>query len=192
MIWKAVRSRRRASVLPGELCSGTGFASGNGSVCFWASWTRIQIRNLFVQFRSRLRFRARILPSRSKIIKTLYFYCFVTSLWLLSFKNDVSYLQKRISIKTYREKFNFFSWHLKGHWRKEQDPEPDPDLDPLVKGTDPEHFMRDRSILMELKNHSLINCGSPDPNSIHRYGPESLVLPLKVTFDCEHIIKTRL
>jgi|LakMenEpi03Aug12_release.lakeMendotaPanAssembly.Ray.scaffolds.fasta_scaffold5110350_1 hypothetical protein len=45
----------------------------------------------------------------------------------LSLKNDVKYLQKLISKKN----------SLEGHWRKYQDPEPDPD--PLVRGADPQH-----------------------------------------------------
>jgi hypothetical protein len=51
----------------------------------------------------------------------------VTSLWFfLSLKNDVNVAAKG---KEYEKLF--FCWHLEGHWRKEQDP------DPLVKGTDP-------------------------------------------------------
>ncbi len=30
-----------------------------------------------------------------------------------------------------------FCWRLEGHWRKQQDPDLDPNPDPLVKGMDP-------------------------------------------------------
>ncbi len=47
------------------------------------------------------------------------------------------YLQKLISKK------NFFCWCLQGHWRKQQDPDPDPlvrSMDPLQNFKDPEHW----------------------------------------------------
>jgi hypothetical protein len=49
------------------------------------------------------------------------------------------YLQKGISIKTWRKK-NIFCWRLEGHRRKEQYPEPDP----IVKDTDPDPFQKSR------------------------------------------------
>jgi hypothetical protein len=54
------------------------------------------------------------------------------------------YLQKGISIKTLEKKI-IFCWCLKGHWRKEQDPEPDP----LVKGTDPMKRIRTKILRIE-------------------------------------------
>ncbi len=44
------------------------------------------------------------------------------------------YLQKGISIKTWRKTI-IFCWHLQGHWQKDQDPLMDPDS--LVTRTDP-------------------------------------------------------
>jgi hypothetical protein len=43
------------------------------------------------------------------------------------------YLQKLRSRKLFKNLV--FCWRLEGHWRKYQDPEPDPD--PLVRGRDP-------------------------------------------------------
>ncbi len=60
-------------------CWGSGSASGSGSVCFWT--IRIRYSQL------RIRIRLRILPSSSKYSKkSLYFYCFVISLWRFSFE----------------------------------------------------------------------------------------------------------
>jgi hypothetical protein len=69
-------------------CSGSGPV---GSVCFWASWIRIRIRNLSRSFRQQAK------KWRKTFISTV--------LWLLfdflSLKNDVnSTLKKGISIKT--------------------------------------------------------------------------------------------
>jgi hypothetical protein len=63
--------------------------------------------------------------------KYLDFYCFVTLYDFLSLKNDVNVPSKRNKHKNFKK--IIFWWHLQGHWRKEQDPEPDP----LVKDTDP-------------------------------------------------------
>jgi hypothetical protein len=78
-----------------------------------------------------------ILQSSSKISKkNFHFYCFVTSLWLLILEEWCKCnLQKVISKIT---------WHLEGHWRKEQDPVPDPsisctDPDPYQNVMDPQH-----------------------------------------------------
>jgi hypothetical protein len=66
-----------------------------------------------------------------------------TVLWLLfdclSLKNDVFVSTlKRNKQKNLSKEKNIYCWHLEGHWRKEQDLEPDPHPDPLVKGTDPD------------------------------------------------------
>jgi hypothetical protein len=45
------------------------------------------------------------------------------------------YLQKVITKKT--KKKIIFCWRLEGHWRKQQNPDPDPDRDPLVRDMDP-------------------------------------------------------
>ena len=57
------------------------------------------------------------------------------------------YLQKVIS-----KKINF-CWHLEDHWRKEQDPEPDP----LVKSTDPR--IRIRTKMSRIRNTDFNCCG---------------------------------
>ncbi len=99
---------------------------------FWVSWIRIRILNLFVPIR--------ILPSTSKKRKkNLDFYCFVTSLWLFIFEDDENVPSKR----------NKHCWRFEGHWRKEQDPEPDP----LVKGTDPR--IRIRTKMSRIRNIAL-------------------------------------
>ncbi len=86
---------------------------------FWASW--IRIRNLFV----RTRFRVRILTS-NKQQKNWRKTLISTVLWLLyeflSLNNDVDVSSKS---NKHREKNNNFCWRVEGHWRKEQDPEPE-------------------------------------------------------------------
>jgi hypothetical protein len=55
-----------------------------------------------------------------------------------------------------------FSCHLEGHWRKYQDPEPDPD--PLVKGRDPDPYQN----VMDPQHwfpHKLGNKVKPPPKS---------------------------
>ncbi len=65
-----------------------------GSVCFWASWIRIRIRNLFVQIR--------ILPSKSeKMKKNLDFCDFFMTFYLR--RMMLIYLQNERSMKTLRE-----------------------------------------------------------------------------------------
>jgi hypothetical protein len=107
---------------------------------FWGLlWIRIRISNLLV----RIRFRIRILSSTSKKMKkNLDFYCFATSLWYLSLKNDINVPSKRNKHRNLKKEKNIICWHLEGHWRKEPDPEPDPHPDPLVKGTDPKIRIR--------------------------------------------------
>jgi hypothetical protein len=64
-------------------------------------------------------------------------------LWLLldflSLKNEKMDIQKVISRNFFFNKWDF-SWHLKGQWWKQQDPDPRPDPDtnpdPLVRGRD--------------------------------------------------------
>ncbi len=100
-----------------------------GSVCFWASWIRIRIRKLFV--------RIRILPAINKIMKkSLDFYFFWDFFWLFIFEEWCKCIIKRIRIQNWKKK-NTFCWHPEGHWRKEQDQEPEPLPDPLVNGTVP-------------------------------------------------------
>ena len=85
----------KTSNLPkAKQCSGSGSV---GTICFWASWIRIRISNLYV--------RIRILPPTSKKFKkNLDFYC----LWLLndflSLKNDVNVPSERNKHKNLREK----------------------------------------------------------------------------------------
>ncbi len=111
-----------------RLCSVSASGYGSvGSVCFWASWIRIRIRNLFV--------RIRILPSTSKKINNLDFLLFCDFFMTYYLRNMVwMYLQKWVSIKTWR-KIIIFCCHLEGHRRKEQDPDPHPD--PLAEGMAP-------------------------------------------------------
>jgi hypothetical protein len=72
--------------------------SGSGSVSFEASSIGI--------YYSEVRITNRILPSSSKNSKkNLYFYCFVTSLWLFNFEDDVNVPSKIRSKK--RNKFFF-------------------------------------------------------------------------------------
>ncbi len=71
--------------------------SGSGSICFWT-------------------FRIRILPSSSKTSeKNLDFYCFVTSLWLLSLKNIVNVPSKSNVLKNYNL-FLVGMWYLLSSW----------------------------------------------------------------------------
>ncbi len=74
----------------------------------------------------------RILPSSGKKSKkNLYFYCFVTSLWLIIFEEWCKCTPKEVISKT--KKKIIFCWRPEGHWRKEQDPQ----RELLVRGTDP-------------------------------------------------------
>ncbi len=98
--------KRTSVVCIKKLDSGTSIRFWNqfsGSLKCWSS--RIRIRQSKI--------RIRILPSAKIVRKPLI----STVLWLLydflSVKNDVTISSKS---KT---------WHLEGHWRKEQDPEPD-------------------------------------------------------------------
>jgi hypothetical protein len=60
----------------------------------------------------------------------------MTSIWLFIFENLFN-----VASKTKKKKLkHFFGCHLEGHWRKFQDPAPDPN--PLVKGTDPQIRIR--------------------------------------------------
>ncbi len=75
-----------------------------------------------------------------KMKKNLDFYCFETFFYnFLSLKNELSESSKRNEHKNLREKKIIFCWHLEGHWRKEQDPDPHQ----LVEGTDPRIRIRD-------------------------------------------------
>ncbi len=78
------------------------------------------------------------LPSASKKLRKALI---STVLWLLyefsSLKND-----KKVPTVPSKSIQNIFCWHLEGHWRKEQDQHPDPDM--LVKGTDPRIRVRIR------------------------------------------------
>ncbi len=67
----------------------------------------------------------------------------MTSYNFLSLKNDLNVGSKStvISKKIYNS--DFFSCHLEGHGRKYQDP--NPDLDPLVRGADPDHTKMSRT-----------------------------------------------
>jgi len=116
------------------------------SVCFWASW--IRIRNYFV--------RIRILPSTSeKLINTLISapYPLMTFyLWRLMY----------INVPTERNKQNKLekelgNWNLGSHWRKEQDPESDPD--PSIKCTDPR--IRIRIKISRIRNTESTVVNSP-------------------------------
>ncbi len=79
--------------------------------------------------RGTVRIWIRIFPSSSKNSKkNLYFYCFVTSLWILIFEEWLNVPSKSTGNK--QKKLDFLGC-LEGHWQKEQDPEPDPN--PLVK-----------------------------------------------------------
>ncbi len=68
-------------------------------------------------------------PNQAKLVRKILS---PTGLWLLydilSSKNDIDVAWKS-------NKQNFFTCHLEGHWRKNQDPVPNPDL--LVRATDP-------------------------------------------------------
>ncbi len=76
-----------------------------------------------------LRIRIRILLLSSKFSKkNLDSYCFVTSLWLFIFENDVN-----VALKNNKQKKLKISCHPEGHWRKK--PDQDPDSIPLVTGT---------------------------------------------------------
>ncbi len=71
-------------------------------------------------------------------------------LWLFSLKNDVNEPSKRKK-----------HWRLEGHWRKEQDPKPDPD--PLVKCTVPRIRMRIRFFSCHGSGTPLEAKPDPDP-----------------------------
>jgi hypothetical protein len=60
----------------------SGFGSASGSVCFWASWIRILILNLFVRIRIKKQ-------KKEMNLKNLDFYCFKLFYDFLSLKNDV-------------------------------------------------------------------------------------------------------
>ncbi len=94
------------------------------SVMLWASWIHIQIRNLFVRIRIRLCIRILLSPC-TNIKKNLDFYCFVTSLWLFIFEEWCKCAFKKENAWKLGEKKNFLL-AFQGHWRKEQNPHPDP------------------------------------------------------------------
>jgi hypothetical protein len=80
----------------------SGFFQCSGSKCFWASWICIRIRKLFV--------RIQILPSQASTSKKneekLWFYCFVTSLWIFIFEESCKkYLQKGLGISINKNYF---------------------------------------------------------------------------------------
>ncbi len=67
------------------------------------------------------------LHKEAKNEEIIDFFCFVTFLRLLSLKNDVNIPSKWNKHKKFKKKKELiFCWHLKGHWRKEQDPDRDP------------------------------------------------------------------
>ncbi len=116
-----------------EQCSGSGSASGSGSigsVCYWASGSASgSVIYLYGSGSGSFHQQAK------KMKKKLDFYCFVTSL-----NKDINVPSKKKQAKRLRAKKNNFCWHLVGHWRKEQDPKTDPldsHPDPLVKGKNP-------------------------------------------------------
>jgi hypothetical protein len=64
---------------------------------------------------------------QKKVRKTL-----ISTVFTLTFEDDVNVPSKVKRNKNLKKKL-IFCWHLVSHWRKKQDPDPDP----YVSGTDP-------------------------------------------------------
>ncbi len=99
----------------------------SGSLCFWAPWIRVRNYLVFVIFLD---------PSikKQKLVKTLISAVYWFHNDFLSLKTDGN-VPTKSNKQTKLEKEIIFCWHLGSHWRKEQDPESDPD--PSIKWTDP-------------------------------------------------------
>ncbi len=127
--------------------SESGFGS-IGSVYFWASWIRIRIHKSNVWIR--------ILLSLSHNCKKNFdFYCFVTSFWLLSLKNDVNVPSKSNKQQNFQKNsFLLASWRsmkkISGFVsasgsisQRHRSADPDPDPDPHQTVMDPQHGFKD-------------------------------------------------
>ncbi len=109
---------------------------GSESICFWA--LRIQIR-YYVNGSGSFHQQAK----KVKKHRFLLFYDFFMT--FLSLRLMELFIKKAIS-----KKGLFFCWHLVGHWRKKQVPDPDP----YQKVTDPQ----DAPFKWVLKNMNLVLC----------------------------------
>ncbi len=99
-------------------------------------------------------FRIQILPSPSKNSKkTLHFYCTgIVNLY------DFFIYQEwfKCTLKKVKSKKMYFCCHLEGHWRKDQDPDPeqDPHNNPYQNTTDPHSTTLGKNILKTSKSCS--------------------------------------
>jgi hypothetical protein len=75
------------------------------------------------------------------------------------------------SYKKKNMKKNIFSLHSYNQWRKESDPELDPDQDPLVRGTDP--GIRIRTKMSRIPNTDWWDCST-------------FLTPLKISLEMAH------
>ncbi len=75
------------------------------------------------------------LSSSKNSMKNIDSYSFVTSLWLFIIEKWCKCTFKKVISKKNSDKNNFCCWFLEGHWRKWQDPDPNPN--PLVRRMDP-------------------------------------------------------